>query len=73
MEIVKEGLITTPSNSEAVQYRYILKLIRNGKLRATNYAIGKKRASFFILGRDIAEYIRENWNIDLVKDGKKIN
>lgn len=59
MDIAKAGWITTPGTNEVLSaYHYILRLIRNGKLKAVNYAEGEKGKKYFkVLGRDILEFI----------------
>lgn len=59
MDIAKSGWIKTPGTNEVLSaYNYILKLIRKGKLKATNYAEGEKGQKYYkVLGQDIIDFL----------------
>lgn len=58
-QIAEFGWVKTPSTKEiSAIYNYVLKLIKNGKLRAINYAEGEKGLNYYkVLGKDIIDFI----------------
>lgn len=58
MEIAQLRLILSSANTP--QYKYILRLIHNGHLKAVNYAMGSKGLKYFkVLGSEIVRYKKE--------------
>ena len=59
MEIVREGILGTPSRYERTNYDYVLSLIRTQQLVAVNYSRYSKRKSYYVTGENLAAYLRE--------------
>lgn len=53
-EIAQLGLIknSTGGDNESSNYNYILELIRNGTLKAKNYATGPAKRPFWLVSED---------------------
>jgi len=60
-EIAQNEFITSTGADVLSHYRFILREIANGRLKAQNYARGKEGMKYFrIKGSEIIRYIQEN-------------
>jgi hypothetical protein len=60
MEIAYNGWITSTGENIYSHYNFVLKEIKTGKLKAINYARGKKGMEYFkVYGSEVLRYLKE--------------
>ena len=64
-EIVENGWILNSKRTVGESsYNFVLKLIRNGLLEATNYSMGDKLKMFLVSGKEIVRYKKQVEGVD---------
>lgn len=64
-EVTKLGFI---KNTHLVPSAFTLyRLIKSGKIKAVNIGLGKKFPRYFVKGKDLKNFVRERYNLEIIK------